>query len=183
MIGFLDVKTVVVPESVVQHGHKFLRATGAGGREGLVLWVGRREGPTFFVTDLVIPEQKGIRTMDGVCVVVEGPALARLNADLYKGQLQLIAQVHSHPGAAYHSETDDNYAIATKIGCLSLVIPNFANRPFSLAECAVYRLNTAGKWLELSNCEVDELIHITSEEKSWHGLTSSIARFKRLFTF
>jgi hypothetical protein len=160
MIGFLDIEGLVVPLSVIQEGHNFLRIAGRTGREGLVLWIGRREGVKFIVTELVIPEQQGIRTNDGVCVIIEGAALARLNADLYKRQLQLIAQIHSHPQAAYHSSTDDEYAIATKVGCLSLVVPDFASRPFSLAECATFRLNTAGQWTELSTIEVSRLIHI-----------------------
>lgn len=161
MTGFLGVKVVVVPRSVIQDGHQFLRAAGATGREGLVLWIGQKDGTTFNVTELVIPEQRGIRTSDGVCVIIEGNALARLNADLYKRQLQLIAQVHSHPGTAYHSSTDDEYAIATKVGCLSFVIPDFATQPFSLAQCAAYRLSADGEWIELSIGETSQLIHIS----------------------
>lgn len=160
MIGFLDIEALVIPQSVIQEGHHFLRIAGRTGREGLVLWIGRRDGVKFVVTELVIPEQQGIRTNDGVCVIIEGAALARLNADLYKRQLQLIAQIHSHPQDAYHSSTDDEYAIATKVGCLSLVVPDFASRPFSLAEYVTFRLNTAGQWIELSTIEVSRLIHI-----------------------
>jgi len=161
--GFLDVNLLIVPQSVIVDGQKFMRTVGASGREGLVLWVGRREGTTFVVSELVIPEQRGIRTMDGVCVIIEGTVLARLNVELYRRQLQLIAQVHSHPESAYHSKTDDDYAIATKIGCLSLVVPNFAVRPFSLSESAVYRLNASGQWLELSHRKVSQLILISGE--------------------
>lgn len=163
MIGFLDIESLIVPRSIIQDGHHFLRIAGATGREGLVLWTGRREGVRFVVTELVIPEQQGIRTNDGVCVIIEGKALARLNADLYKRQLQLIAQIHSHPGAAYHSSTDDEYAIATKVGCLSLVVPDFASRPFSLTECASFRLSPAGQWDELSTIEVSRLIHVAGD--------------------
>ncbi|MFC1589728.1 hypothetical protein ACFL3P_05620 [Pseudomonadota bacterium] len=163
MTGFVSVDNVIIPQSVIQGGHQFLRDVGATGREGLVLWIGQKDGATFNVTELVIPEQRGIRSNDGVCVVIEGNALARLNVDLYKRQLQLIAQVHSHPGAAYHSPMDDEYAIATKLGCLSLVVPDFATRPFSLAECASYRLSTDGEWMELSTDETNRLIHISSE--------------------
>ena len=35
---------------------------------------------------------------------------------------------------------DDALPIATTVGCLSLVIPNFAREPFALDQCAVYRL-------------------------------------------
>lgn len=161
MTGFLDIRTVIVPRIVIQDGHHFLRVAGATGREGLILWIGKNNGDTFNVTELVIPEQRGIRTSDGVCVVIEGNALAQLNVDLYKRQLQLIAQVHSHPGAAYHSPMDDEYAIASRVGCLSLVIPDFAKRSFSLEECATYRLSAESEWTELSIGETRQLIIIS----------------------
>jgi hypothetical protein len=161
MSGFLDVSQLLVPQNVIQEGQRFLRNTGATGREGIVLWVGRKEGTIFVVSELIVPEQRGIRTMGGVCVIIEGTVLARLNADLYKKQLQLIAQVHSHPGEAYHSAMDDEYAIATKIGSLSLVVPDFATRPFSLSECAAYRLKTNGKWAALSTRKTKKTICIT----------------------
>lgn len=163
MKGFLDVQAIMVPRSVIDDGQEFLRAAGSTGREGMVLWVGKKEGVTFHVTDLVIPQQRGIRTSDGVCVIVEGTELARLNMALYKNQLQLIAQVHSHPSEAYHSNMDDEYAVATKEGCLSLVVPDFAKRPFSFSETAIYRLNSAGQWLDISGTSRN-LIHITGED-------------------
>lgn len=160
MIGFLGVDHVSVPESAIIRSQEFLRAVGRTGREGLVVWAGTRDGNIFVVSDAIVPEQRGIRTADGVCVVVEGPAIARLNADLYKHRLQMIAQVHSHPGLAYHSTTDDDYAIATKVGCLSLVVPNFAVMPFSLSNCAVYRLSPDGRWEELPTERILRLISI-----------------------
>ncbi len=159
MTDFSDIQAVMVPREVLDDGQAFMRATGLRGNEGMVLWVGKKDGPTFQVTNLVIPEQRGVRTSDGICVIVEGPELARLNMELYKGKLQLIAQVHSHPSAAYHSTTDDEFAVATRIGCFSLVVPDFATRPFSFAETAIYRINSAGQWLDAPS----SLFHIAGE--------------------
>ncbi|WP_435626586.1 Mov34/MPN/PAD-1 family protein [Candidatus Ferrigenium straubiae] len=159
MTGFLHIQAVMVPRQVIEDGQEFMRAAGGMGREGMVLWAGRPEGPTFRVTDLVIPQQKGVSSRDGVCVIVEGVELARLNMELHKRQLQFIAQVHSHPGAAYHSEMDDEFAVATKIGCFSLVVPDFAKRPFSFNETAIYRINSAGEWLDAPR----SLFHIAGE--------------------
>jgi hypothetical protein len=81
---------------------------------------------------------------------------------LYESQLRLIGQVHSHPTQAYRSGTDDDFALATTAGCLSVVVPDFAQRPFSLRDCAVYRLQLSGEWQSLSHGEVDKLIRIDS---------------------
>jgi hypothetical protein len=149
MTDFAAIESVRIPKTVVDQGQLFLRKAGAAGCEGMVLWIGRPADKTFHVTDLLIPRQKGIKTKDGVCVVVEGEEMHRINMGLFESGLRLIAQVHSHPTHAYHSDTDDRYAIATTTGCFSLVVPDFAVRSFSLAECATYRLRKTGEWSEV----------------------------------
>mgnify|MGYP001554367127 CR=1 FL=1 len=77
---------------------------------------------------------------------------------LYRNSLELVAQVHTHPGAAYHSKTDDQYAIATTIGSFSIVVPTFAARNFAVSECAVYRLDAQGQWLEVDEASPPNMI-------------------------
>ncbi len=160
MTDFSNIQSVLVPREVLDDGQQFMRIVGHRGNEGIVLWVGKQDGTTFQVTNLVIPEQRGIRTADGICAIIEGEELARLNMEFHKRQLQLITQVHSHPSAAYHSETDDEYAVATRIGSFSLVVPDFAVRTFSFEDAAIYRINSAGQWLEAPS----SLFQITGEE-------------------
>lgn len=161
MSGFLNIKSVLIPHHVLTEGHDFLRAVGKTGREGMVLWVGKHDDLIFTVTDLVIPKQRGLITADGVCVVVDPDALRKLNLELYRNNLRLIAQIHSHPGRAYHSDTDDEYAIARTIGAFSLVIPDFARRPFSLNESATYRLSAKGSWDHIPSSALKSLIQVT----------------------
>jgi proteasome lid subunit RPN8/RPN11 len=126
-----------------------LRAYGEHGCEGLVLWVGTVEEKSAAITRVVVPEQNSIKSESGVGYFVEQPALFRLSQFLRDEKLRLIAQVHSHPTDAYHSDTDDRYAIVTEEGGFSLVVPDFARRPMTLDECAIYRL-MRGSWIELS---------------------------------
>jgi hypothetical protein len=144
-----NVTELRVPAQVLSDGYASMRLAGRMGLEGMVLWVGQQQDTLFHVTQLIVPKQRGLRTPDGLCAVVDGDELARLNMHLYRNSLDLVAQVHTHPGGAYHSETDDKYAIATTIGCFSIVIPNFAVQDFALAQCAVYRVDSAGRWNEV----------------------------------
>lgn len=162
MSNLAAVKKVLVPQRMISAGHDVLRAAGRAQLEGMVLWAGTLAGPTVQVTELIVPQQRGLRTADGVCVIVDGDELHRLNVHLFERQLLLIAQLHSHPGRAYHSKTDDNYAVATNIGCFSLVIPDFAVRPFSLDECAVYRLGDSGSWDEVDPSQLPNQLVIES---------------------
>lgn len=146
--GFLDLITVRVPRSCAKAAQAHLRAVGRDGSEGFALWIGRRSGTVFTVTETLIPLQTAHHSPRGVSVSVHADELFRLNRLLYTTQQELLAQLHSHPTDAFHSETDDSYPIATTAGAFSLVIPDFAVRPFALEECAVYRLVPEQGWLE-----------------------------------
>lgn len=139
--------------------YRHFRDMGRQGCEGVALWVGRISDSNFEVTETVIPKQKGIRSDDGLAYVVEEAELRRLNVWLYEQNLRLIAQLHSHPAAAYHSETDDLYPIMTTVGGLSIVVPDFAAGPPDIEQCATYRLDQNG-WTELSTAETSKLIEI-----------------------
>jgi len=155
-----DISIIRVPQKCADDVHFHLRSVGRRSYEGLGLWVGRSSGQIFHVEQAVIPEQEHVRTDDGVCVVTRATELHRINVWLYRNSLTLIAQIHSHPGRAYHSSTDDQYAVATTVGCVSLVVPNFANGPFVVDRIAAYRLNASGLWQPLSASQAAKLILI-----------------------
>ena len=100
----------------------------------------------FGVREVITPRQQGIRSDHGLAVVVDGQELHRVNLQLYRSGLRLLAQIHSHPTEAYHSAMDDECAIATALGSFSLVVPDFAREPLRLERCAVYRLTARPFW-------------------------------------
>lgn len=144
-----DVEKVLVKRRDAQLVHAHLRDVGRQGYEGLGLWVGKQTGSVFKVDGAIIPAQRHIRTADGVCVIMGAEELHRINVWLYKNGLALIAQIHSHPGGAYHSSTDDECAVATTVGCFSLVVPDFGTGALDIRRFASYRLDAAGKWREI----------------------------------
>jgi len=160
MTGFLNIKRILVPKSAAEEANVHLRMMGRKGLEGFSLWAGTLSGETFVVRTNIVPAQTGHRLPSGVCVTVGPEELHRLNVWLYENKMQLIAQIHSHPTDAYHSSTDDEFPIATTVGCVSLVIPDFACHPFSLSRCAIYRLSSHLKWEHLSAPEAAALIQV-----------------------
>ena len=162
MKGLLGVERVLVFRATASAAFMHLQEMGRQEAEGFALWVGALDpdGRIFRVQETIIPAQHTIRTREGVCVVVDGPELHRLNLWLYEHRMTPVAQLHSHPGRAYHSQTDDAFSVATTAGSLSIVVPDFARDPFALDRCAVYRLTGDGQWLELSTDRIRELISI-----------------------
>jgi hypothetical protein len=146
--GLLSVRTFVIPGSILIETIRFLRAVGAQGYEGFVLWGGvSNTSAEFRFKSFIIPAQNASVTDDGLLVTVGGDALFQVNKALYERGEILAAQVHSHPTDAYHSSTDDQFPLATLLGSLSVVIPNFAREaPMDFDSWAFYRLTGPGKW-------------------------------------
>lgn len=142
------VETVRLPRGVLVETVHSLRGCGLQGNEGLVLWAGHIEDTVATIHRALIPPQEPIRSEDGVGYFVTQETLFNLNRFLSEHRLRLIAQVHSHPTEAYHSATDDRYAIVTTEGGFSLVVPYFARTEQSPPGWAVYRLRSA-RWEEL----------------------------------
>lgn len=155
------VRYVTVDAAVVDSTIKTLQTFGKRRLEGLVLWLGNVEPGRAHVVKAFTPEQHSLADEDGVGYFVSGETLFELNRALSETGLRLIAQVHSHPGKAYHSAADDRYAIVTADGGFSLVVPNFGRAPADPAFWAVYRL-TCGDWLELSVHEVQTIFELTN---------------------
>lgn len=143
---------LTVPRRVIEQTGAALREYGGQGCEGLVLWLGRVEqrtgGAEACVTHCLVPPQHPIQSEDGVGYFVSADTLFALNRLLAQHKLRLLAQVHSHPTEAFHSSTDDRYAIVTTEGGFSIVVPDFGERTEDPSLWAVYRLGRNG-WDQL----------------------------------
>lgn len=163
MKGFVDLKWIQVSRDLFEHGHGMLRNIGMQSAEGLILWAGQQREATFVVEAVLTPVQRALRTDGGLCVLVDGAELHRINTWLYQRRLQLVAQLHAHPTDAYHSDLDDQIPIITTCGGLSLVVPDFAAGPADLTTYAAYRLSGAGPWEPLDSGALGRLIRIVDD--------------------
>lgn len=159
----MGLRSVIVPRETVTQTHECLQEAGRAGSEAFVLWAARVENHLSWVRSAVIPRQVSLKTESGLCVLIGPEELHRINVWLYETGLTVVAQVHSHPGSAYHSDTDSALPIATTVGSLSIVVPNFSSRPFSVTRCAVYRLLPDIGWTLLSRKQAESLIRISTQ--------------------
>jgi hypothetical protein len=67
-------------------------------------------------------------------------------------------QVHTHPGAAYHSSIDDRFPIIHSAGFLSLVIPNFACGVVGFEDAFLTEIQPDGSWCEVPILERLEVV-------------------------
>jgi hypothetical protein len=112
---------LMVPARVLRRSLEQLRACGRGRAECVVYWLAQLDQPGT-IDDVVHPAH----TASAGGYDVDGRWLNRLWLRLARERLELRAQVHTHPGAAYHSSRDDAMAALQTEGFLSLVLPDFA---------------------------------------------------------
>ena len=161
MSGLLNISSINIPSRCLEEVYTHLRKVGIKRFEGVALWAGAPAGESSFdITTTIIPNQTSYNHENGLLYTVDGDELYKINVWLYQNKLTLMSQIHSHPGAAYHSDTDDAFPIIAVNGGLSIVIPNFGFDELSIDTWAVYRLIPDKGWLELSDSEVKALINI-----------------------
>lgn len=157
MNSFLNIKTVVLKKSQLEKAFDFLRYAGTKGVEGICLFAGLEEGSTFTIKEVLIPKQKSYILEQGLMYAVDGEELHRINIWLYENKMKLIAQIHSHPQEAFHSDADDRYPIVDTYGGISIVIPDFARGNVSLGESAIFRLSEEKNWVKLTKKQIESL--------------------------
>jgi hypothetical protein len=120
----------------------FMRRAGRAHREGWVLWAGAmRDERNFVVTRPIFPKQEA----SAVHVIVERDEIERIDAELEATREVIGVQLHTHPKDAFHTTVDAENPIITKLGALSVVVPEYAKAALAnLSHCAVYRYGEGG---------------------------------------
>lgn len=177
-----QIERVYIPHEILHETNESLKTYGKRGCEGLVLWLGHiYDDNTCRVEKTLTPPQDSIKSEDGVGYFVTSETLFSLNKFLSSSGLRLLAQIHSHPGHAYHSSADDRYCIVTLEGGFSIVVPDFGFGPCDFYKWVTYRL-IKGTWKKLSNNTVETVFKIEGgPEKVSIGDGNFLSTIKRLF--
>lgn len=113
--------TFRVAEDVVEGTIRHLRLSAQISCEAVCHWLGSHRGQFAEVNTLWMP----VFTATAVSYDIGSLEMLRLKQELDRRGLSLLAQVHSHPGSAFHSSRDDLTAASPWPGFISIVVPNF----------------------------------------------------------
>jgi hypothetical protein len=125
-----------------------LRRCGADERECVVVWVASIENPDY-IDEVLHPAHFA----SAVRCDFDPAWIGELWLDLDHRRRTVRAQVHSHPGCAYHSARDDQFPLIHTPGFVSVVIPNFANGHIGLSNAYVTERDGDGGWRHLDAYE------------------------------
>lgn len=134
-----------ISTGTLDEARRFFEDRGAEGLEGTALIAGRHAE----VADrLVIPQQLGRRALGGCWVEVPLAGKLEIAAALGLNEIY-VARIHSHPGDAFHSPTDDSNPALTHSGAISIVVPYYGlGLRRGLDACAVF-VRRGSKWVDL----------------------------------
>lgn len=119
-------------------------------KERVLLWLGRKQNVPIIVDEVYVPIQ--ITGRDYFRIPEEG--MEALLIKLRLSRMMIIAQIHTHPFEAYHSEADNYWAIIRHLGAYSLVLPFFSrttNLSNFLDNVAVFTMNKMNNWIQVDN--------------------------------
>jgi hypothetical protein len=141
-------RLLLLTVAVLEEAGTFFEACGACGCEGTALVAGTVDDDgTLHGDTLVIPDQASTAAPHASVTVTPAGDLELLTA-LRRDQ-RYLARIHSHPGLAFHSRTDDNNPALTHQGAISIVVPFFGlGLRHGLDACAVY-VREKRRWREL----------------------------------
>lgn len=134
----------MVPISLLEDARVFFENCGNRGCEGTAMIM---SGPDGIAHRLVIPDQRAT-PLPYCSVEVTRHGKFDLAAALGPDDLY-VSRIHSHPGLAFHSETDNANPALTHEGALSIVVPFFGlGLRRGLDACAVL-VRRVGEWTEV----------------------------------
>jgi proteasome lid subunit RPN8/RPN11 len=126
-----------------------LRERGRGDRESGGFLLGRRINGVrviefFLPYDDVDPSAlRGIILFDGSKMDVVWELCRR------KG-LEVVADVHTHPGGFGQSQTDRDNPMIPEIGHVALIVPNFADGAYLPGDIGIYEYRGRRQWVDRS---------------------------------
>jgi proteasome lid subunit RPN8/RPN11 len=135
-------------KEVLEQAFEHLRACGAGRCECVGYLTGPVGDPALI--DAVVHPR---HTAGPGGYDLDSNAIAELWRGLVASERSIRIQVHTHPGAAYHSSRDDALALVHTPGFLSLVIPDFALGPVGFDGAFLARRTQDGRWVGVSLAE------------------------------
>jgi hypothetical protein len=147
--------TVYIPEAIAEATVHVLASYGSAEQphEGIAYWAGISADDAWVVTTVLAPQA---HTTPG-SFNTSAQANAQVVGEVNKLRLQILGQVHGHPGELVgHSHGDDLGAFMPYAGSLSLIAPFYGRQGIlPLSHCGVHRY-LDGDFVQLTEQEIEQ---------------------------
>jgi len=100
----------------------------------------------------------------GVCIL-HGDAFSKLWEICRAARLTVVADVHTHGGAAYQSDADRRNPMIARPGHLAVIVPRFAKSPVWRHRLGFYCYEGDHRWTDLSGWRARAYLKTTGTSK------------------
>lgn len=161
MNPFEPVQKWAIPRSALIASLTEMAIDGRHGREGVALWLGRRQHGIATISAVVALRGPGVRKQRDVLVISAALLNDVTDVAIERGE-SLVGQIHSH-GPEFGVElspTDQRFGIQVP-DYLSVVAPDFALRPATnVTDCGLNVYAAGRGYRGLSGAEIAERIEV-----------------------
>lgn len=140
-----------------------LARRGAGKRECGAFLLGTEEaarhGQRRKVDRFIFYDDLDPHCLDTGIVVFDGAGYAPLWELCRETGLQVVADVHTHPGLARQSEADRRHPMIATRGHLAFIVPDFALRRIEFGELGIYEYLGSHNWTDHSGPHASRIFY------------------------
>jgi proteasome lid subunit RPN8/RPN11 len=127
-----------------------LRSRGDGVREAGGFLIGRRDASgARRITGLIPYDEVDPLALRGI-IVFDGSKMDRVWARCAELGVEVVADLHTHPGGYGQSRTDQANPMLPERGHMALIVPNFADRDYGPGQIGIYEFLGRGAWRDHS---------------------------------
>lgn len=142
-----------LPERILRATFQVMASCGKSERECVVYWTGPVQ------SDGVIDGwDHPTHRSSPVGYQIDDTWLTKHCFRIAREKRAIRAQVHTHPGEAFHSHTDDEWPVIAQPEFVSIVIPYFATGPTNFDHAWGGVLTTEGNWRHTRLSEIIEVV-------------------------
>lgn len=161
------IRALVAPEHRLSCSSKLwraglaeLRRRGGGRRESGAFLLGTRDGERRAVSRFVFYDDLDPRSLDTGIVVFDGAGYGPLWRMCREAGLQVVADVHTHPGVARQSPADRDNPMVAERGHLALIVPEFVRRRVGPSELGIYEYEGDHRWRDRTSKKAGKFFYI-----------------------
>lgn len=125
-----------------------LRARGGGRRESGAFLLGKADDPARRITEFVCYDDLDPTALDKGYVLFHGPGYSTLWAMCAERKLEVLADIHTHPGPDVgQSSIDKQHPMLPVVNHVALIAPRFGHTSrWSLREVGIHVFEGGGRW-------------------------------------
>jgi proteasome lid subunit RPN8/RPN11 len=129
-----------------QRGFQYSRESGA-------FLLGRRRNGRVRIVDFVLYDDLDPNALDSGIVCFDGRYFGALWDLCKRRHLAVVADVHTHPGSARQSDSDQAHPMISKSGHIAVILPRFAAAPVRRRAIGIYCYEGGKQWRSVMDTE------------------------------